>query len=201
VELKTPTGPGGPPPSQGGRGTTQLPAQLVPVRDHLPRQLGEDEGVLFHSTTLSDLIRLAAGARCPLALDLDSIEGLEPSGAAITFAVERLGIHVLLSRRPALMAWARQAGCLPLLWISCLDSTGFERALTAHPGPPVGTAISPGLVLAHLPVAQRSRLPHPLLAHGLVRRQQDVAAARAAGADSVVIDPIDIEKKRAYKPA
>jgi glycerol-3-phosphate responsive antiterminator len=181
--------------------TALLPARLVPVRDHLPRQLGADEGVLFHSTTLSDLIRLAAGARCPLALDLDSIEGLEPSGAAITFAVERLGIHVLLSRRPALMAWARRLGCLPLLWISCLDSTGFERALVGHPGPPVGTAISPGLVLAHLPAAQRSRLPHPLLAHGLVRRQEEVAAARAAGADSVVIAPLDIEKKRAYKPA
>jgi glycerol-3-phosphate responsive antiterminator len=181
--------------------TALLPAQLVPVRDHLPRELGVDEGVLFHSTTLNDLIRLAAGAQCRLALDLDSIEGLDPSGAAITFAVERLGIHVLLSRRPALMAWARRLGCLPLLWISCLDSTGFERALLGHPGAGVGTALSPGLVLAHLPAAQRSRLPHPLLAHGVVRRQEEVAAARAAGADSVVIDPIDIEKKRAYKPA
>jgi glycerol-3-phosphate responsive antiterminator len=171
--------------------TAALPRQLVSARDHLPDELGADEGVLLHSTTLSDLIRLAAGATFPLALDLDSIEGLEPSVAAISFAVERLGIRFLLSRRPAVMARAPRLGCVPLLRVSCLDSTGFERALAGHPGSPVGTAISPGLVLAHLPADQRARLPRPLLAYGVVRRAEEVAAARAAGADSVVIDPLD----------
>src|SRR5207253_676789 len=141
--------------------------------------------------------RLAAGATRPLALDLDSIEGLEPSPAAVTFAVERLGIRVVLSRRPVLMAAARQAGCVPLLRVSCLDSTGFERALAAHPGPPVGTAISPGLVLAHLPADLRARLPRPVLAYGVIRRAEEAAAAHAAGADSVVIDQLDTGPKRA----
>jgi glycerol-3-phosphate responsive antiterminator len=176
--------------------TDLLPSRLVPVRDHLPPRLGADEGVLLHSTNLGDLIRLAAAATCPLALDLDSIEGLDPSAVAITFAVERLGIRVLLSRRPALVAWARHLGCLPLLRVSCLDSTGFERALVGHPGTPVGTAISPGLVLAHLQPAQRARLPRPLLAYGMIRRPEEGAAARRAGADSIVIDPLDTEKKR-----
>jgi glycerol-3-phosphate responsive antiterminator len=177
--------------------TATLPPRLVPVRDHLPPGLGTDQGALLHSTTLSDVIRLAAGATCPLALDLDSIEGLEPSAAAITFAVERLGIRVLLSRRPGLMAGTWGGGCVPLLRVSCLDSTGFERALAGHPGPPVGTAISPGLVLAHLAPDQRARLPRPLLAYGVVRRPEEAAAATAAGADSVVIDPLDTEAKRA----
>jgi glycerol-3-phosphate responsive antiterminator len=177
--------------------TDLLPSQLVPARDHLPPRLGPDEGVLLHSTSLSDLIRLAAAARCPLALDLDSIEGLDPSAAAITFAVERLGIQVLLSRRSALMAWARHQGCLPLLRVSCLDSTGFERALAGHPGPSVGTAVSPGLVIAHLPPDQRARLPRPLLAYGMIRRPEEAAAARRAGANSIVIDPLDTESKRA----
>ena len=180
--------------------TALLPPQLVPVRDHLPHRLGADEGILLHSTTLSDLIRLSAAATCPLALDLDSVEGLDPGPAAVTFAVERLGIRVLLSRRPALMAWAQQAGCVSLLRVSCLDSTGFERALAGHPGPPVGTAISPGLVLAHLAAAQRARLPRPLLANGVVRRPEEVTAAREAGADSVVIDPLDTEPKKRDKP-
>jgi glycerol-3-phosphate responsive antiterminator len=177
--------------------TARLPALLVPVRDRLPDGLGEDEGVLLHSTTLADLIRLAAATTCPLALDLDSVEGLEPSVAAIAFAVERLGIRVLLSRRPALIDWARGLSCLPLLRVSCLDSTGFERALLGHPGPPVGTAISPGLVLAHLAPSQRARLPRPLLAYGVVRRSEEAAAAREAGADSVVVDPLDTRAKRA----
>jgi glycerol-3-phosphate responsive antiterminator len=168
----------------------------VPARDHLPARLGPDQGVLLHSTTLSDLIRLAAAATWPLALDLDSVEGLDPSPAAVTFAVERLGIRVLLSRRPALVAWAQHHGCLPLLRVSCLDSTGFERALAGHPGPSVGTAISPGLVLAHLQPGQRSRLPRPLLAYGMIRRPEEAAAARRAGADSIVIDPLDTVTKR-----
>jgi hypothetical protein len=94
------------------------------------------------------------------------------------------------------MAWVQRLGCLPLLRVSCLDSTGFERALAGHPGPPVGTAISPGLALAHLALAQRARLPRPLLAYGLVRRPEEAAAARGAGADSVVLDPLDTQAKR-----
>ena len=94
---------------------------------------------------------------------------------------------------------AAAAGCVPLLRVSCLDSTGFERALAGHPGSQVGTAISPGLVLAHLPSAQRARLPRPLLAHGMIRRPEEVAAAREAGADSVVLDPLDREPKKVEK--
>jgi glycerol-3-phosphate responsive antiterminator len=173
----------------------RLPARLVPVRDNVRRLPGEGEGVLLHTTTLTDVIRL----------DLDGVEGLEPSEAAIAFAVERLGIRILLSRRPALMARAAALGCLGLLRVSCLDSTGLERALDGHPGPPVGTAISPGLVLAHLPPDQRARLPRPLLAYGLVRRPEEAEGAVAAGADAVVVDlaresadkPLDTRTKRA----
>ena len=165
-----------------------LPPRLLPVRDNLRRLPQEEEGVLLHSTTLAHLIRLAAEARWPLALDLDGVEGLEPGEAAMAFAVQRLGIRILISRRPALMARATVLGCLGLLRVSSLDSTGIERGMDGHPGPPVGTAISPGLVLAHLPSEQRVELPRPLLAYGLVRRPEEAAAALAAGADSVVMD-------------
>lgn len=172
-----------------------LPPRLVPVRDNLGRLPEEGEGILLHSTTLADLIRLAAQARWPLALDLDSVEGLEPCEAAMAFAVQRLGIRILISRRPALMARASALSCLGLLRVSSLDSTGFERGMEGHPGAPVGTAISPGLVLAHLPPQQRLDLPRPLLAYGLVRRPEEAAAVVAAGADSVVVDlarrPVD----------
>ncbi|MBO0684096.1 MAG: glycerol-3-phosphate responsive antiterminator, partial [Candidatus Dormibacteraeota bacterium] len=107
----------------------------------------------------------------------------------------RLGIRILISRRPALMARAPALSCLGLLRVSSLDSTGFERGMEGHPGAPVGTAISPGLVLAHLPPQQRSDLPRPLLAYGLIRRPEEAAAVVAAGADSVVVDlaqrPVD----------
>ncbi|MBO0682551.1 MAG: glycerol-3-phosphate responsive antiterminator, partial [Candidatus Dormibacteraeota bacterium] len=95
-----------------------LPPRLLPVRDNLRRVPQEEEGVLLHSTTLAHLIRLAAEARWPLALDLDGVEGLEPGDAAMAFAVQRLGIRILISRRPALIARASALSCLGLLRVS-----------------------------------------------------------------------------------
>jgi len=166
-------------------GEIRLPRVLLSVRDRLPAA-SDGEGVLFHDLGLTDLIRLSAAAGRPAAVDMDTIEGLSPDAAAATFVAERLGIKVMITRRPALALHAVKLGCLALLHIYCLDSTGFERALESHPGKPVGTALSPGVVLEHLAPDQRERLPKPVLAYGLVRRREDLDAALAAGAAAVM---------------
>jgi len=164
----------------------------VPVRDRLPRSRGEGQGVLFHDLSLTELIRLCAACPSPLAVEVDAVEGLEPDAAAVAFLASRLGIRILITRRPALALSALELGCLPLLRVFCLDSTGFERALRGHPGEPVGTAVSPGLILAHLAPEARRALPRPVLAYGLLRRPTEVTAALAAAADAVVVDqPVD----------
>jgi glycerol-3-phosphate responsive antiterminator len=163
-----------------------LPRVLLSVRDHLPRPPGNDEGLLFHDLRLTELIHLSANAEHPAAVDLDTVEGLASDSAALTFLSQRLGIRTVITRRPALTLRAVELGCLPLLRIHCLDSTGLERALEGHPGTPVGTAISPGLILAHLAEGERRMLPQPVLAYGLMRRDEDFDAAWAAGAASVV---------------
>jgi glycerol-3-phosphate responsive antiterminator len=94
----------------------------------------------------------------------------------------------VVTRRPALALRALELGFLPLFRVHCLDSTGFERALEGHPGPPVGTAVSPGLILAHMAPGQRASLPEPIVANGLMRTEEDVAAALAAGATAVVLE-------------
>lgn len=166
-------------------GEIRLPPVLLSVRDRLPAA-SDGEGVLFHDLNLTDLIRLSAAAGRPAAVDMDTIEGLSPDAAAATFVAERLGIKAMITRRPALALHAVKLGCLALLHIYCLDSTGFERALESHPGQPVGTALSPGVVLEHLALDQRGRLPEPVLAYGLVRRREDLDAALAAGAAAVM---------------
>lgn len=166
-------------------GPPGLPQVLLSVRDRLPPP-GNGEGVLFHDLGLTELIRLSAKVGRPAAVDVDTIEGLSPDAAALAFLADRLRIKTLITRRPALALRAAQQGCLALLHVHCLDSTGFERALESHPGRPVGTALSPGVVLEHLELRQRSQLPAPVVAYGLVRRREDLDAALAAGAAAVM---------------
>jgi len=190
--------------SQGPPGEPELPQVLLSVRDKLP-PARDGEGVLFHDLGLTELIRLSAAAKRPAAVDVDTVEGLSPDAAAITFLGDRLGIRTVITRRPGLALRAVELGCLALLHVHCLDSTGFERALESHPGPPVGTAVSPGVVLEHLEPEQRRRIPEPVLAYGLVRRLQDLDAALAAGAAAVMTTPasfpaLDNGDRRNYKP-
>jgi glycerol uptake operon antiterminator len=166
-------------------GQPGLPRVLLSVRDRLPA-VGDGEGLLFHDLGLTELIRLNSAAGRPVAVDVDTIEGLSPDAAALAFLADRLGVRTVITRRPALAQRAVQLGVLALLHVHCLDSTGFERALEGHPGSPVGTALSPGVVLEHLAPGQRRRLLAPLLAYGLLRSREDLDAALAAGASSVM---------------
>jgi glycerol-3-phosphate responsive antiterminator len=160
----------------------------VSARDPGAVQLPAGAGLLLHDLNLLELVRLSARRGQSLAVDLDSVEGLAADEAAIDFVAARLGITVVITRRPGLAARALEHGCLPLLHVHCLDSTGLDRALAAHPGAPVGTAVSPGVVLAHLTPAERRLLPPPVLAYGLIRRRAERDAAVAAGAAGVVVE-------------
>ncbi|HEY7200183.1 MAG TPA: glycerol-3-phosphate responsive antiterminator [Candidatus Dormibacteraeota bacterium] len=167
--------------------TVELPRLLLASRDARPRPDAEIGGVLLHDVGLLDVVRLSAAGTLPVAVDADTVEGLAPDEAAIAFLVERLRLPIVITRRPALAARAGALGCVALLHVHGLDSTGWERAMAAHPGPPVGTAVSPGLILTHLDAEQLRSLPRPVLAYGLIRRSTERDAAFAAGADSVVV--------------
>lgn len=146
-----------------------------------------DGGLLLRDTDLPTLIHRASEPGPPLAVDIDTIAGLDADQVAVAFVIQQLGIDVVLSRRPQLAAGAAALGGLGLLQVLGFDSTGLLRALTSHPRQVrVGTAMSPGLVIAHLLPDELARLPRPLLAYGLI---DDIAAARSilTRADSVVL--------------
>lgn len=157
-----------------GRVTLDLPGAVAPI---LLRDL--------------DLTTLAAigSARPPCALDLDSVEGLNPDAAAVRYVIEDLGITTVATRRPAVAARVAEVGGLGLLHVFAFDSTGLRRTLEAHPGGPrVGTLVSPGLVLSHLGADELARLPRPLVAYGLIATPAR-ASTLLAIADSVVVKP------------
>ena len=148
-----------------------------------------DAGLLLRDTDLMALLGRATTPGPPLAVDIDSVAGLGGDDAAVEFVVKRLGIRVVLTRRPQLAAQVAELGGLGLLHVLAFDSTGLNRSLESHPRlPGVGTVISPGLVLSHLRPAELASLPRPILAYGLIDTAES-AETILAEADSVVVRP------------
>jgi glycerol-3-phosphate responsive antiterminator len=150
---------------------------------------GLDVGLLLRDTDLLALIHRTSVVEPPIAVDLDTIAGLGADEAAVTFVVRRLGIEVVLTRRPQLAACAAELGALGLLQVHAFDSTGLLRSLATHPRQAgVGTAVSPGLVLPHLRPEEFAELPRPILAYGLIESSH-AARTILECADSICVRP------------
>jgi glycerol-3-phosphate responsive antiterminator len=168
-----------------------LPRILVASDGREPLLLPEPllDAVLLRDLDLATLVAASGRARTPLAVDLDAVQGLNPDAAAVRFVTGELGIEVLLTRRPAMVAAAAELGALGLLHVFAFDSTGLGRSLEAHPRRPgVGTMISPGPVLAHLLPEDLARLPRPVVAYGLIG-SAELARQLLHRADAVVLAP------------
>ena len=159
-----------------------------------------EAGLLLRDTDLPALIHRASQAGPPLAVDIDTVSGLDADQVAVAFVIQRLGIEVVLTRRPQLAAGAAALGGLGMLQVLAFDSTGLLHALVAHPRQPrVGTAMSPGLVLTHLLPEELGRLPRPILAYGLIHTPE-AARSILARADSVAVRP-EIAERMVPGPA
>jgi glycerol-3-phosphate responsive antiterminator len=166
----------------------------------LPPSLGA--GVLLRDLDLMTLVAVSGNIRETLALDLDSIDGLNPDLAAVRFAVEELGVDVVVTRRPAVAAHVAALGRLALLHVLALDSTGLAKSLEGHPRTPgTGTIVSPGPVLAHFLPDDLARLPRPLVAYGFVETAEG-ARRLLERADAVVVSaPCALELAAGPRPA
>ena len=148
-----------------------------------------DAGVLVRDSDLAALVHRAGSDCPPLAVDIDSVAGLGSDDAAVDFVTERLGIGIVLSRRPQLAARAAERGHLGLVHVFGYDSTGIERSLESHPRTlGVGSLLSPGLVIVHLRPDELARLPRPIVAYGLIDEVEDARACQAL-ADAIVVRP------------
>lgn len=157
-----------------GRGLAELPPGLA--------------GVAFlRDLDLPTLVAVAE--RGPLAVDLDSVDGLSADAAAVRFVVVELGVRVVASRRPAVAEEAVRRGGLGLVHVFAFDSTGVARALDGHPRRAgTGTLVSPGLVVGHMTADELAVLPRPVVAYGLL---EDVGTARRLleAVDAIVVAP------------
>jgi glycerol-3-phosphate responsive antiterminator len=148
-----------------------------------------DAGVLVRDSDLAALVHRAASDCPPLAVDIDSVAGLGSDDAAVDFVTGRLGIGIVLSRRPQLAARAAERGHLGLVHVFGYDSTGLARSLESHPRMPgVGSLLSPGLVIVNLRPDELAELPRPVVAYGLIEELDDALACQAL-ADALVVRP------------
>jgi glycerol-3-phosphate responsive antiterminator len=146
-----------------------------------------DVGILLRDLDLITLVAVAERGPEGIAVDLDSVDGLNADDAGAKFVTGRLGIRIVMTRRPGLAALVAEAGCLGLVHVFAFDSTGLKRALESHPARHgVGTVISPGPVLSHLTKDDLERLPRPIVADGLIDAP-DRARQLLTIADSVVV--------------
>jgi glycerol-3-phosphate responsive antiterminator len=169
-----------------------LPRVLVASGGEVPPDLDEppSAAIVLRDLDLAALVAAARALRPPLALDIDSVEGLNADTAGARFVVEELGIRVVLTRRPAIAVQVAEMGAQGLLRVFAFDSTGLGRSLEGLGEPPgVGTTISPGPVLAHLSAADVARLPRPIVAYGLIATPE-IARSLLRRADSVVLSPV-----------
>jgi glycerol-3-phosphate responsive antiterminator len=151
---------------------------------------GLDAGVLIRDTDLATFVHRAASDCPPVAVDIDSVAGLGTDEDALQFVCERLGVGIMLTRRPQVAARVAELGCLGLVHVFAYDSTGMARSLETHPrSERVGSVLSPAQVIVHLRPDEIAGIPRPLVAYGLI---EDVADARACAAlaDTIVVRPV-----------
>jgi glycerol-3-phosphate responsive antiterminator len=172
-------------------GATRLPSILIATDGrHAVRPPDSiDAGVLIRDTDLASFVHRVASDCPPNAVDIDSVAGLGTDDDALAFVMGRLGIGIVLTRRPQVAARVAELGGLGLVHVFAYDSTGMSRSLETHPrSDRVGSVLSPALVILHLQPDELARVPRPVVAYGLI---EDVADARACGefADAIVVRP------------
>ncbi len=139
------------------------------AREHISGAGDLAVGTLLRDVDLMTLVSVAEAGPEGIAVDLDSVDGLNADDAGVRFVVGRLGIRIVMTRRPALASLVAETGCLGLVHVFAFDSTGLGRALEGRTVPRgVGTVISPGPVLSHMTRDDLDSLPRPIVAYGLI---------------------------------
>ena len=154
---------------------------------HAPPSL--DAGVLVRDTDLAALVHRSSSDCPPDAVDIDSVAGLGSDDAAVDFVTGRLGIEIILTRRPQLARRAAERGHLGLVHVFAYDSTGMARSLEGHPDlSGVGSSCRRVSSLSTSGLTSSATSRDRSLAYGLIA-SVDEALACGALADSIVVRP------------
>lgn len=159
-------------------------------RSDVGRALERGAKLLFYlSGTIFDLEEIGRQARAAGALlfvHADLLAGIGKDADGMRFLARHQGVAGILSTRSLLLKAAAEAGLLTVQRVFALDSEALHTAVKVIKSTgPNAVEILPGLILPHivhrLPL---SELP-PVIAGGLVEKQEQLAELLAAGALAV----------------
>lgn len=134
---------------------------------------------------LQPMVKLAADHGKRVLLHADLIDGLKNDEYAAEFLCQQIRPAGLISTRAAVIRKAKQNGVLAIQRLFLIDSgaidTSVEVAKQAHPDL---IEVLPGLLPQWIREV-RERTGVPVIAGGLIRTREEVAAALEAGAAAV----------------
>ena len=153
----------------------------------LDRALESECAVIFflYGTILNipQLVRRAKEKKKLAFVHADLIEGLSGKDISADFLARNTEADGIISTRPNLIRRARELGLITIQRYFLLDSMSFENVLRQGSGADV-IDILPG-AMPQIIRRLAGKLPHPLIASGLLQEKGDVMAALSAGTMAV----------------
>lgn len=133
---------------------------------------------------LQAVVELLMEAGKQLVINIDSCEGISPDKGGVDYLAD-IGVTCLLSTRVATLQRAQRAGLETVQKVFVTDRSTWPRSVKAlEQSMPDLVQLMPAPMLAHIPTADRGRLP-PVLASGFVCNTDDARAALRLGAVAV----------------
>lgn len=118
-------------------------------------------------------------------IHLDLIDGLSPREISVDFIRRNTEADGIISTRPNIIRYARQAGLLAIQRFFIIDSRALETTLRQlKTSPPDIVEILPGVMPRIIQLIRRES-EIPVIASGLVLDKKDITDALQAGADGI----------------
>ena len=118
-------------------------------------------------------------------IHLDLIDGLSPREISVDFIRRNTEADGIISTRPNIIRYARQAGLLAIQRFFIIDSRALETTLRQlKTSPPDIVEILPGVMPRIIQLIRRES-EIPVIASGLVLDKKDITDALQAGAEGI----------------
>jgi len=128
----------------------------------------------------------------PLFIHADLMKGIAADREGLTFLKKEVGVSGIVSTRANVLRLARSAGLLCVQRTFLIDTMSLEASLDALArNPPDAVEFMPGIAPSAIAYI-KSRLSIPIIMAGLIKNEQDVLTAFAAGADAVSMSTAEL---------
>ncbi|KOP78223.1 antiterminator [Bacillus sp. FJAT-21945] len=167
---------------------SQIIASVVDEKD-LDIACRSNPNVVFLLTgdllTSADYIKKLQSNEKTVFLHLDFIEGLSNSKSAVEYIAKNLKPTGIITTKSHVVKYAKEYGLVTIQRIFLLDAAAIEKGIEMVKScNPNAVEILPG-IMPKIIDQLVNRLPHPIIAGGLVTEKKEVLSALKAGALAV----------------